>query len=99
MNRIGRTVYDHLPVMSSEDNSTGTCLLALPDLVDFIEAFSLVGCFQLLGKIIVADCAGINHRFRRKEILIVMIMEITTSDKSSLTAAPRAVFWAAPPAT
>jgi hypothetical protein len=33
----------YLPVVSSDDNSTGTCLLPILDLVDFIEAFSFIG--------------------------------------------------------
>lgn len=99
MHRTGRTSGDHLPMMSSDDNTTGTCLLALLDLVDFIEALSLVGLFQLLCKLIVADCASVNYGFWREKILIVIRVEITTRKIIPLTAAPRAVFWAAPPAT
>ena len=99
INRVGRTVLVHSPVMSSEDNSTGACPLALLNLVDFIESFSVVGRFQLFGEIIVTDCTGINYGFRRKEILIVVSIRIMTLEWQSLTAAPRAAFWAAPPAT
>jgi len=79
VDRTGEKKLCYLPVMPSDDNNTGPSLLALLDLVDFIEAFSLVGLFQLLSELIVADCASVNYGFWRKEILIVISMKIATT--------------------
>lgn len=55
--------------MASDDNTTGTGLLALLDEVDLVEAFALVGSLKLFSKLVVADTSSVHDRLGRQNIL------------------------------
>ena len=61
-------------MVTSDDNSASTSFLPFFDKVYLIETFPYIGLLQLLSKIIVADSACVDNRFRRKNILKDVIM-------------------------
>ena len=86
--------------MASDHNTAGTSLLALLHLVNLLQTFALVCSFELLGEIIIADTASIDYRVRRQDVLRVFrSVAGINPDHGERTAAPRAAFWDAPPAT
>ncbi len=56
-------------MVAGNHDSTSTSLLALLDLVQFLETLSLVGSLELLSKSIVTNASSVNDRPRRKNIL------------------------------
>ena len=57
------------PVVAGDNDTAGTGLLALLDEVGLLETLALVGGFELLGEIIVADTASVYDRALRKDVL------------------------------
>ena len=88
-------------MMASDNNGTSTSLFAWDDLIDLAQTFALVGNLELLSKIIISDRSSIDDGVRWQHILDKIDQHLTMviSSDSQLTAAPRAAFWAAPPAT
>lgn len=65
-----------------------------------MKAFAFVGCLQLLSKLIVTDTPGVYDGVGRQNVLRMTVSNThSVSDVKRRTAAPRAAFWAAPPAT
>lgn len=87
-----------LPVMTSDNDCTRSRLLALLDKIGFCETLSFVRRPELLGKLIIADAASIHYGIGRQHILRCFRSRGGVK-KKRLTAAPRAAFCAAPPAT
>ena len=58
-----------VPVMPRDNDSTGTGLFPLFDIVNLIEALPGVSSLELLGQVIVTDASGVHHRFWRKDVL------------------------------
>ena len=58
-----------VPVVSGDDYTAGTGLLALLDEVDLVEALTLVGSLELLSEVIVTDAAGVDDRVRGQNVL------------------------------
>ena len=87
--------------MTSEDNCASTGLFALLDLVYLVKSLAFVGLFKLLGKVVVTNGTSEDNRSCWKDILISFgsVMQNASADFFALTAAPRAAFWEAPPAT
>lgn len=86
-----------------DNDSAGTGLFPLFDKVNLIEALPGVSGLKLLGKIIVTDASGVHHGFWREDVLNRPRDQSACGTRFSTrrirTAAPRAAFWAAPPAT
>ena len=90
----------HTPVVSSNYHTACTGLLTLLNKVNLVEALTLVGGFELLSELVVAYTAGINDGVGGQNVLrITQLGEVIDSGAYRLTAAPRAAFCAAPPAT
>ena len=68
--------------MTSDDDGTCTGLLALLDEVGLLETLALVGGFELLGEIIVADTASVYDRALRKDVLGELSVAMLESDRS-----------------
>ena len=97
-------VRDERAVVASDDDGARTRLFTLLDEVALVEAFARVRCLQLLCELVIADAADINDGVRREDILNDEWEELVTlsedvDEQGKHTAAPRAAFWAAPPAT
>ena len=58
-----------VPVMASDNDSAGTRLLALGDLVDLVQTFALVGDLELLREVVVTDRSGVDNRSRGQNVL------------------------------
>lgn len=83
-----------------DNDGAGTSLLAFLDEVCVLEAFPLVGGLQLLSKLIVTDTSSVDDRVGRQNVLHMAVSnKPNVRDVKRRTAAPRAAFWAAPPAT
>lgn len=87
-----------LPVMTSDNDCTRSRLLALLDEISFCETLSFVRRPELLGKLVIADAASVHYGIGGQHILRC-IRRRGGVKKKGLTAAPRAAFCAAPPAT
>lgn len=86
--------------MSCDNDGAGTSLLAFLDEVCVLKTFAFVGCLQLLSKLIVTDTSGVYDGVGRQNVLRMTVSNThSVSDVKRRTAAPRAAFWAAPPAT
>jgi hypothetical protein len=57
------------PIVTGDDDSTGPGVFALLDLVDLVQTFTLIGSFQLLGQLVIADAASIDNGFGRERVL------------------------------
>jgi hypothetical protein len=88
-----------LPIVTSDNHTASTCLLALLDQVNFAKAFTRISGFQLFGEIVISDTASIDNRAGRKDILSNSVLDRGYKATQRRTAAPRAAFCAAPPAT
>ena len=84
--------------MTSDNDCTRPRLLALLDEISFCETLSFVRRPELLGKLVIADAASIHYGIGGQHILRC-IRRRGGVKKKGLTAAPRAAFCAAPPAT
>ena len=89
--------------MAGDDDGACARALALLDHVALVEALALVRGLELLGELVVADATSVNDRARWEDVL-VMVDENGWSPENgrgmnARTAAPRAAFWDAPPAT
>lgn len=49
------------PVVASDDNTTSTSLLTLLHLVHLMQALALVRGLELLGELIIANTASVDH--------------------------------------
>ena len=58
-----------VPVMASDNNSAGTSLLTLGDLVDLVQTFTLVGDLELLSEVVVTDRSSVDDGAGRQNIL------------------------------
>ena len=91
------------PVVASDDDRARARLLALLHEVRLVEALALVGRLELLREIVVADAAGVHDRVWGEDVLdmgvCVSALGRRTRVLGTRTAAPRAAFCAAPPAT
>jgi hypothetical protein len=85
-------------MMTSDDDCTRSRLLTLLDEIGFCETLSFVRLPELLGELVIADAASINYGIGWQHILKCIRRGGGVKEKG-LTAAPRAAFCAAPPAT
>lgn len=85
-------------MVASDDDSASASLFTLLDLVDLTETLALVGNLELLCKVVVANTTGEHHRIGRQNVLKRMRC-FSNQLFATITAAPRAAFWEAPPAT
>ena len=90
-----------VPVVTSYDDSTRSRIFTLLDEIRFGETLPFVCCPELLSEVIVADATGVDDGIWGQDIL----GKSETMERSDAranwgrTAAPRAAFCAAPPAT
>ena len=89
-------------MVASDNNSAGTGLFALGDLVHLSQTLALVSDLELLSEVIVSDGSSVDDGVRGQHVLDEIDQHhrmMISIGVTKLTAAPRAAFWAAPPAT
>ena len=93
---------DKIPVMAGYDDGTCPRLLILLDEIRLGETLPFVCRLELLSEIVVADATGVDHGVWRQHVLVErrrLKDENGNMANVEHTAAPRAAFCAAPPAT
>jgi hypothetical protein len=88
--------------MTCDDDSTRSRLFTLLDEIRFRKTFPFVCCPELSRKVIIAHATGIDDGIRGQHILAkgrISKDDLDGRQMGGRTAAPRAAFCAAPPAT
>ena len=91
-------------MMTSDDDGTRSRLFTLLDEIRFGETLPFVCRLELLGETVVADATGVDHGVWRQHVLGEERRSLQKDENEERrnvehTAAPRAAFCAAPPAT
>lgn len=83
--RERQVVVGDVPVVPSDNDSAGTSLFPLLDIVNIIEALPRISNLKLLSQIIVADTSGEHYGFWWEDVLEIGLVIRMQTEPDSVT--------------